>query len=77
MWGQVLGINKLRNAEIPGIIIVGRGDEQFALRRMGRGRVGVVDVNDKNSIIQILDLRAANTLIETGLGVSDCTTIIR
>lgn len=64
----MLAVNKLRDAEMPGIIIVGRGDEQFALKRMGRGQVGVVDVNDKNGIMQILDLRTANTLIETGLG---------
>jgi RHS repeat-associated protein len=55
------------NRKLPGFIIVGRGGEQYSLKTADGREVGVVDLNDKNGIFDILNIKVSNNLLETGL----------
>jgi hypothetical protein len=62
-WRQILG--KMPNA---GVVIIGRGSEEFALKTLKDGNIGVWKVGDPNSIMSILDFRTAGTVWDTGMG---------
>jgi RHS repeat-associated protein len=63
-WREIFGTNNL-----PSIVIVGRGNEQFALKMMRDGKVGVWNLNDKNSVMTILDFTTYGLVWESPFGI--------
>src|SRR3546814_18152322 len=64
-WAEVLGIDGLPNV---GVVIIGRGDEQFAIKSLKDGIVGVWKVGDAKSVMSILVFRTANKVWAIGMG---------
>ncbi|HEY9045038.1 MAG TPA: RHS repeat-associated core domain-containing protein [Ohtaekwangia sp.] len=64
---DMLGLhNDIHNG--PGIIIIGRGNEQFALKKLGEGKYGVWDLNDPKHIMNILNFTTASNILDAGFG---------
>jgi hypothetical protein len=62
---DVYGLNDLPNV---GVVIIGRGNEQFSLKPLKDGIIGVWRVGDSKSVMSILDFRTASTVWDTGMG---------
>lgn len=70
--------NMLKGSSIPkdwpGFIIQGRGNEQYALRKLGKGKYGVWRIDDPNHVMNILSFTSVNGLLDAGfaaMGVWD------
>lgn len=67
MWKKLIGADKIpKIQDIAQIIIVGSGNEQFGLKNMGNGRIGVWDLNDDNSVMRILEFTISDNLLDVG-----------
>ena len=65
-WWHFADFLGIKHHYSPQIIILGGGLEDFSLRRVGKGRIGIVDLKDPKGIMKILDIRAGDKLLDAG-----------
>ena len=67
-WGKWADVLRINEVKMPGIIIIGKGGEEFGLKDVGDGKIGVLDMSDPNNIIAVLDFTTADQVWDTGHG---------
>jgi hypothetical protein len=63
-FASMLGIDLDKRNKIPGVIWIGKGMEQFSLRKLEDGRLGVINLNDPNNILRILDFTSGSNELD-------------